>query len=54
MDVVDTFMGVMGAWAGVVDSYVVWKEGDPSKAIFRLVSSWLIAAWGFAGMTAGR
>ncbi|OAQ58803.1 hypothetical protein VFPPC_14858 [Pochonia chlamydosporia 170] len=54
LDVVDTFLAVTGAYAGLVDSYVVWKEGSPSKATFRLISSWLIAAWGIFGMTAGR
>ncbi|KAJ7033127.1 hypothetical protein C8F04DRAFT_1210959 [Mycena alexandri] len=54
LEVVDTIMAVTGAYAGLVDSYVVWEEGNPSKAVFRLVSSWLIAAWGVAGMTAGR
>lgn len=52
LDLVDQVMAVTGAYAGLVDSYVVWKEGRPRKAIFRLVSSWLIAAWGFAGLTA--
>ena len=53
-EVVDTFMAVTGAYAGLIDSYVVWKEGNPGKAAARLVSSGLIAAWGFAGWTAGR
>ena len=54
MDVVDTFLAVTGGYAGLVDSYVVWREGSPSQAVFRLVSSWLIGAWGVFGMTAGR
>ncbi|KAH8883745.1 hypothetical protein GQ53DRAFT_663242 [Thozetella sp. PMI_491] len=53
MEVVDTILAVMGGYAGLVDSYVVWKEGQRGKAIFRLVSSGLIPAWGFAGLTAG-
>lgn len=52
LDVIDQVMAVTGAYAGLVDSYVVWKEGAPRKVIFRLVSSWLIAAWGFSGLTA--
>ena len=48
----DTILAILGAYAGLVDSYVVWKEGNPSKAAFRLVSSWLISAAGFAGWTA--
>ena len=54
MDVVDTFLAVTGGYAGLVDSYVVWREGSPSKAVFRLISSWAIAAWGVFGMTGGR
>lgn len=50
----DTILAVLGAYAGVVDSYVVWKEGNPRKAAFRLVSSWMISAAGLAGWTAGR
>ncbi|KAI0485289.1 hypothetical protein GGR56DRAFT_669771 [Xylariaceae sp. FL0804] len=50
----DTMLAVMGAYAGIVDSYVVWREGNPRKAAFRLASSWLLSAVGFAGWTAGR
>lgn len=52
LDAVDTVMAVTGAYAGFVDSYVVWKEGNPRMAVFRLISSGLIAAWGCAGWTA--
>lgn len=41
---VDTVMAVTGAYAGLVDSCVVWKEGNPRHALFRFVSSGLIAA----------
>lgn len=54
MDLVDTLLAVTGAYAGLVDSYVVWKQGNPRYAIFRLISSGLISAWGFAGLTVGR
>ncbi|KAK8039524.1 hypothetical protein PG993_007935 [Apiospora rasikravindrae] len=47
----DTVLAILGAYAGLVDSYVVWKEGNPRKAAFRLASSWLLAAAGFAGWT---
>ncbi|KAI2615015.1 hypothetical protein GGR54DRAFT_642752 [Hypoxylon sp. NC1633] len=47
----DTILAILGAYAGLVDSYVVWKEGNPRKAVFRLVSSGLISAMGFAGLT---
>lgn len=53
-DLIDSVMAVTGAYAGVVDSYIVWKEGNPSKAVFRLISSGLIAAWGYAGLTSPR
>ncbi|KAK8015237.1 hypothetical protein PG990_008533 [Apiospora arundinis] len=49
----DTILAILGAYAGLVDSYVVWKEGNPRKAAFRLASSWLLSAVGFAGWTAG-
>lgn len=51
LDVVDTIMAITGAYAGLLDSYVVWKEGNRSMAVFRLISSGLIAAWGYAGWT---
>lgn len=51
-DLVDTVMAVMGTWAGLVDSYVVWNvQGSARWALFRFVSSGLIAAWGYAGWT---
>ena len=50
----DTILAILGAYAGLVDSYVVWKEGNPRKAMFRLVSSGLVSAVGIAGWTAGR
>lgn len=52
-ELVDTVMAVTGAYAGLVDSYVVWKEGNPRHALFRLISSGLISLWGYAGWTAG-
>ncbi|KAK7921467.1 hypothetical protein PG985_009489 [Apiospora marii] len=48
----DTVLAILGAYAGVVDSYVVWKEGNPRKAAFRFASSWVLSAVGFAGWTA--
>lgn len=50
----DIILAILGAYAGVVDSYVVWKEGNPRKAAFRLTCSWLLSAVGFSGWTAGR
>jgi hypothetical protein len=50
----DTILAILGAYAGLVDSYVVWRQGNPRKATFRLLSSWLISSAGFYGLTAGR
>ncbi|RYP41590.1 hypothetical protein DL767_000932 [Monosporascus sp. MG133] len=50
----DTILAILGAYGGLVDSYVVWREGNPRKAAFRLLSSGLLSAVGFAGWTAGR
>ncbi|KAI1779201.1 hypothetical protein F4818DRAFT_437989 [Hypoxylon cercidicola] len=36
LDIVDTFLAVAGAYAGFVDSYVGWREGNTRKAGFRL------------------
>lgn len=54
LELVDTVMAVTGAYAGLVDSYVVWKVGNPRMALVRFISSGLISAWGYAGWTAGR
>ncbi|POS72637.1 hypothetical protein DHEL01_v208965 [Diaporthe helianthi] len=51
LDLVDLVMAVTGTYAGLVDSYIVWREGKPRKALFRLISSGLLAAWGWAGWT---
>lgn len=47
LDLVNLVMAVTGAYCGLVDSYVVWKECKLSKAVTRLISSGLFAAWGF-------
>ncbi|RYP52993.1 hypothetical protein DL769_010587 [Monosporascus sp. CRB-8-3] len=52
-DEIDTVLAIMGTYAGLVDSYVFNREGNPSKAIFRLIVGLSIGAWGFAGMTGG-
>ncbi|KAI0869679.1 hypothetical protein GGS24DRAFT_493561 [Hypoxylon argillaceum] len=49
----DTFMAVTGAYTGIMDSYVVWKQGNPRFALFRLIISGFISALGFFGWTAG-
>ncbi|KAI0016042.1 hypothetical protein F4780DRAFT_714981 [Xylariomycetidae sp. FL0641] len=49
----DTVLMIFGAYAGLVDTWVVWKQGRPRKALFRLVGSFLLSAAGWAGWTAG-
>ncbi|KAK4460918.1 hypothetical protein QBC42DRAFT_298207 [Cladorrhinum samala] len=49
---VDTVMTLYGFYAGLVDSYVVWKGGNSRWAFFRLVSSWAFGFCGMAGLTA--
>ena len=49
---VDTILLLLG-YVGLVDGYVCWLEGVPGKAVFRLTSGLLIAAWGWFGMTEG-
>ncbi len=49
----DMVMTVMGAYLGAVDGYVCWREGVPGKGLFRAISGFVIAGWGWFGMTAG-
>ncbi|KAH7305768.1 hypothetical protein B0I35DRAFT_361508 [Stachybotrys elegans] len=51
-EIVDSILAVTGFWAGAVDCYIVWKLGNRRQAIFRLVSSWLLALTGYLGWTA--
>ena len=53
-DEIDTIMKIMGLYAGAMDSYIFYREGNPSKAIFRAVVGFLIGSWGYFGMTGGR
>jgi hypothetical protein len=52
-DAVDTVLAVTGAWAALVDFWVVRNEGNGRHALFRLISSSALSAWAFAGMTSG-
>ncbi|KAI8952857.1 hypothetical protein F4801DRAFT_190749 [Xylaria longipes] len=54
LEVVDTIMAITGAYCGLVDCYVVWKEGNTRQAVFRLLSSGFLSACGFWGLTASR
>lgn len=40
-------------WAGVVDGYICRKEDVSGNAIFRLLSSIVVAALGVAGINEG-
>ncbi|EEH48600.2 uncharacterized protein PADG_04679 [Paracoccidioides brasiliensis Pb18] len=48
----DTILITLG-YVGLVDGYVCWREGVPVRAVFRVTSGVLIAAWGWYGMTEG-
>ncbi|KAI0438937.1 hypothetical protein F4803DRAFT_533182 [Xylaria telfairii] len=50
---VDTTMAIMGLYCGFADVLLLWYHGNRSKVPVRFLSVSLIAAWGFAGMTAG-
>ena len=52
-DVLDTFLLVTGGYLGAYDTWLVWREGNGSWGLFRLVSSWLLAAAGLVGFTQG-
>ena len=51
---IDTVMAIMGIYAGLVDSHIFHREGNPNKAAFRLVVGLSIGAWGYFGMTGAR
>ena len=50
---VDTVLTVLGIWSGIVDGYAVFREGDSSKALMRLVGAWSVGFCGLRGMTQG-
>ena len=50
---VDTILAVLGVWSGIVDGYAVWAEGNPAKALLRLLGSWAVGACGLARLTQG-
>lgn len=50
---VDTIMTTLG-YVGLVDGYVCWREGVPSKTVSRAGSGLFFAVWGWLGMTAGK
>jgi len=47
----DRILLIVGSVCGAVDSWVCWKEGMPRKAVFRFVSSGIVAGLGAVGMT---
>ena len=50
---VDDVLAVLGLWAGLVDAWVLRREGCPDKGLLRLVASWAVAACGLVGLTQG-
>lgn len=40
-----------GLCCGIVDGYVCYKEGEPGKALFRVLSSWAVGLYGGMGIT---
>lgn len=51
---VDTVVALVGFYAGILDAYVVAKQGKPRYALFRMIASFAIGTWGFYGLTEGR
>ncbi|OAQ98185.1 hypothetical protein LLEC1_08153 [Akanthomyces lecanii] len=49
----DILLALMGGYLGLVDSCVCWRQGNPGKAVFRLMTSLGLGAWGFFGQTSG-
>ncbi|RYP56098.1 hypothetical protein DL771_012161 [Monosporascus sp. 5C6A] len=54
LDIVDIILGVSSGYAALVDSYVVWSQGEAAKAALRLIVTGLFCAWGLAGLTSRR
>ncbi|KAI0204574.1 hypothetical protein F4808DRAFT_347553 [Astrocystis sublimbata] len=50
-DAVDTVL-LTTPYTGLVEGYLVWKEGRRGKAVFRAVTGFLFGACGMAGLTA--
>lgn len=51
LDIVDIILGVSSGYAALVDSYVIWSQGEAAKAALRVGVTGLFCAWGLAGMT---
>lgn len=49
---VDTVLSLM-SYVALVDALVLWKEGIPGKAAFRLAVGLAVGGWGWVGGTAG-
>ena len=54
LDVVDIILGVSSAYAALVDSCVIYSQGEVAQAVVRLVLTGSFAAWGLTGMTSSR
>ncbi|KAI0535046.1 hypothetical protein GGR58DRAFT_480560 [Xylaria digitata] len=53
MEALDVILAVYGTFAGLIDSYTVWRQGRTRRALYRIATSGIGAACGFAGVTAG-
>ncbi|KAI0506751.1 hypothetical protein F5B22DRAFT_436126 [Xylaria bambusicola] len=49
--VVDTILTFTGAYCGLIDSNILLMEENAGDAMFRLFGSWIVAAWGYYGLT---
>ncbi|KAK0381875.1 hypothetical protein CPAR01_05489 [Colletotrichum paranaense] len=48
---IDTVLLTSGLYCGIVDGYVCYKEGEPVKALLRILSSWAVGLYGGLGIT---
>jgi hypothetical protein len=54
LDVIDIILGVSSAYAALIDSYVIYNQGEVTQAAVRLVLTGSFAVWGLTGMTSSR
>ncbi|KAG7059097.1 hypothetical protein JMJ77_0006465 [Colletotrichum scovillei] len=50
---IDTVLLTSGLYCGIIDGYVCYKEGEPGKGLFRVLSSWAVGLYGGLGITSG-
>jgi hypothetical protein len=54
LDVVDIILGVSSGYAALVDSYIIWSQGQAAQASLGLVATGLFSVWGLVGMSYSR